>query len=200
MTVSKPFDPHSPDADPSKPVNTKTEVNGQVTLVEYDPAWPAMFQREADRIRGALGERAFKVEHVGSTSVPGLVAKPCIDILLVVADAGDDGAYVPDLERAGYVLRISEEPEGWGPHRVFKGSEINLNLHVLSDGSPEIGEVLGFRDWLRAHPEDAERYASTKRELAIQQWHYMQDYADAKADIVREIKTRMREATTIDDR
>lgn len=194
MTDAKPFDPHDPDAAPTKPVNTKTEVNGQVTLVDYDPNWPLMFQREDDRIRAALGNRALRLEHVGSTSVPSLVAKPCIDILLVVADAADDDTYIPDLQRVGYVLRISEEPEGWGPHRVFKGSEINLNLHVLSDGSPEIDRILNFRDWLRQHPEDRDRYANAKREIASRNWKYMQDYADAKDDVVKDITARITQA------
>ena len=193
MTDARSFDPHAPDADPDTPVNTRTAVNGQVTLVEYDPAWPAMFRREEGRIRGALGDRAIQVHHIGSTAVPGLIAKPCIDILLVVADAGADDAYIPDLERAGYVLRISETDDG-GPHRVFKGSEINLNLHVWSAGSPHIARHLGFRDWLRAHPEDRNRYASAKRELASQNWQYMQDYADAKDDIVQEITVHIEQA------
>lgn len=185
------FDPHSPDADPAKPVNTKTRVNGPVTLVDYDPAWPAMFERQADRIRAALGDRVIRVEHMGSTAVPGLIAKPCVDILLVVRDAGDDAAYVPDLERAGYVLRISEDGEG-EPHRVFKGPDINLNLHVWSHGSPEIERHLDFRDWLRTHPDDRDRYSDAKREIASREWTYMQDYADAKDQVVQEIANRMR--------
>ena len=192
-TSAQPFNPHAPDADSSKPVNTKTAVNGQVTLVDYDPAWPAMFQREADRICASLGDRAIRIEHMGSTAVPGLIAKPCIDILLVVEDAGDDDAYVPDLEAAGYVLRISEDGDG-DPHRVFKGSEINLNLHAWSAGSPEVDRHLDFRDWLRAHPEDRDAYANAKRELAQRHWTYMHDYADAKDQIVQEITTRMRQA------
>lgn len=188
------FDPHAPDADPAKPVNTRTAVNGQVTLVEYDPAWPAMFQRQADRIRGALGERAIMIEHMGSTAVPGLVAKPCIDILLAVVDAGNDNAYVPDLEGAGYVLRISEEYDGHA-HRVFKGPEINLNFHVWSAESAEVDRHLTFRDWLRDHPDDRDRYASAKRELAGRNWTYMQEYADAKDEVVREITARMERAT-----
>jgi GrpB-like predicted nucleotidyltransferase (UPF0157 family) len=79
-----------------------------ITLVEYDPAWPQNFSREAKRIKAALGERAIMVEHVGSTSVPGLVAKPIIDILLAVANSADEPSYVPALEEAGYVLRIRE--------------------------------------------------------------------------------------------
>lgn len=189
-----PYDPHATGADPAIPVNTPTTIDGQVTLVAPDPAWPAMFAREAARIWTALGERAARIEHVGSTSVPGLIAKPCIDILLVVTDAGDDPAYIPDLQRAGYVLRISEDVDGWGPHRVFKGPEVNVNLHVLSVGSPEIARFLAFRDWLRTHPEDRERYAAAKRDLASRHWRHMQEYADAKNDVVREISARIRDA------
>ena len=194
-----PYDPHSPDADTSKPVNTRTAINGQVVLVAYDPAWPAMFREQADRIRAALGDRALRVEHIGSTSVPGLIAKPCIDIALVVADAGDDDAYIPDLQRAGYVLRISETFHG-EPHRVFKAPDMNVNLHVPSQGSSEAAREIAFRDWLRSHPEDRDRYASAKRELASRTWQYMQDYADAKDAIVAEITARIREAERTDAR
>lgn len=193
------YDPHSADADPAKPVNAKTAINSPVALFDYDPAWPAMFQVQADRIRAALGDRALLVEHVGSTSVPGLIAKPCIDIVLVVADAGDDDAYVPDLQRAGYVLRIRETFHD-EPHRVFKAPDMNVNLHVHSRGSADAARLIAFRDWLRAHPEDRDRYADAKREIAARTWTYMQNYADAKDDIVREIAARIREAAVADGR
>jgi len=188
MTSSS-WNPHDPNADRTIPVNTPTVVNGQVVIVDYDPAWPAMFAREEERIRDALGKRALRIEHMGSTAVPGLPAKPCIDILLVVADSADEPAYVPDLEAAGYVLRI-REPD-WHEHRVFKGSEMNLNLHVWSEGSPEIDRHIAFRDWLRTHAEDRDLYAATKRELAARHWPHMQDYADAKDAIVAEIQRRI---------
>src|SRR5437016_351787 len=121
-----------------------------ITLVEYDPAWPKIFVREATRIKAALGERAIVVEHVGSTSVPGLIAKPIIDILLVVADSADEPSYVPALEAAGYVLRI-REPD-WHQHRLFKGPDTNINLHVFTQGSEEIQRTLLLRDWLRTRP------------------------------------------------
>ncbi len=191
--MTAPFDPHSPDADPSKPVNTKTAINGQVTLVDYDPAWPAMFQRQAHRIRATLGDRALQVEHIGSTSVPGLIAKPCIDMVLIVADAGDDAAYVPDLQQAGYVLRISEIFHD-EPHRIFKATDMNVNLHVHSQGSSEAERELAFRDWLREHPEDRDRYAEAKRQLAGREWRYMQDYANAKDNVVAEIQERIQGA------
>ncbi len=196
--MNAPYDPHSPNAG-HLPVNTPTPIDGRVILVDYDPAWPDMFRQQAGRIHAALGDRARGIEHVGSTSVPGLIAKPCIDILLTVADAGDDDAYVPDLQQAGYVLRHREVLHG-EPHRVFKSPDMNVNLHVLSHGSAETARMLGFRDWLRSHPEDAERYANAKRELAANHWGTMQDYADSKDDIVREIGERMREASRTDGR
>src|SRR5215467_746127 len=106
--------------------------SGPVVLVEYDPGWPALFEREAKRIREALGERALLIEHTGSTSVPGLAAKPIVDVLLVVASSADEDAYVPALEGHGYVLRI-REPD-WYEHRALKGPDTNINLHVFSQG------------------------------------------------------------------
>lgn len=166
-------------------VGEPVSVNGPIILVDYDPAWPESFAREAARIRQSLGGRALRIEHIGSTAVPGLVAKPIIDILLVVADSSDEPSYVPWLERAGYVLRI-REPE-WHEHRMFKGSGINLNLHVYTEGSPEIERYLLLRDRLRANNADRDLYAQTKRDLASREWTYVQNYADAKSDVVEAI-------------
>lgn len=161
---------------------------GRVRIQEYDPAWPGLFEREAVRIRQALGDRVLAVEHVGSTSVPGLAAKPIIDVVLVVADSADEPAYVPALQAAGYVLQI-REPD-WHQHRMLKGSNPNLNLHVFSAGCPEIERMLRFRDWLRSTNADRELYDRAKRELAARDWTYMQDYADAKTSVVAEIMKR----------
>ena len=165
-------------------------VDGPIALAEYDPGWPALFDREAKRIRGALGDRALLLEHAGSTSVPGLAAKPIIDIVLAVSDSSDEDTYLPDLEAAGYVLRI-REPE-WYEHRVFKGPDTNINLHVFSEGCEEIGLMLAFRDHLRANEADRELYQRSKRELAARDWAFVQDYADAKTEVVREIGARAR--------
>lgn len=164
--------------------------DGPIVLVEYDPAWPKQFSREAKRIQEVLGARALRVEHIGSTSVPGLVAKPVIDILLVVADSADEPAYVPALEAAGYVLRI-REPE-WHEHRLFKGPDTNINLHVFSVGSVEIERVLAFRDRLRTNAADRQLYERTKRSLAERHWKFVQNYADAKAEVVEAIIARAR--------
>lgn len=163
-------------------------LDGPILLVEYDPAWPALYEREARRIRGALAGRALLIEHVGSTAVPGLAAKPLVDVVLAVADSADERAYVPDLEAAGYVLRI-REPD-WHQHRLLKGPDTDVNLHVFSDGCEEIGRLLRFRDRLRRNEEDRLLYERAKRELAGRRWKYTQHYADAKTAVVEEILAR----------
>lgn len=167
-------------------------ASGPVVLADYDPRWPELFRREADRIRTALGDGALQVEHAGSTAVPGLAAKPIVDIVLVVADSADETAYVPALEAAGYVLRI-REPD-WFEHRLLKGPDTNVNVHVFSSGCPEVARMLLFRDRLRSNDADRELYERTKRELAQKAWKYTQDYADAKASVVEEIIARARGA------
>jgi GrpB-like predicted nucleotidyltransferase (UPF0157 family) len=167
--------------------------SGPIVLVDYDAEWPRLFAREAERIREALGERALQIEHAGSTSVPGLPAKPILDIVLAVADSANEPAYVPALEAAGYVLRI-REPE-WFEHRLLKGPDTNVNLHVFSRGCSEIERMLLFRDWLRAHESDRVLYERAKRELAQQDWQYTQHYADAKSAVVEEIIARARAAS-----
>lgn len=135
-----------------------------------------------------LGNKVLQLEHVGSTSIPGLCAKPIIDILLVVIDSADETTYVPDLEKAGYTLRI-REPE-WFEHRLFKGPDTDINLHVFSEGASEVTRMLRFRDWLRSNNADRDKYASVKRHLAQRQWRHVQHYADAKSGIVQEIMER----------
>ena len=161
---------------------------GKVEIADYDARWPQLFDREAARIRAALTDRALLLEHVGSTAVPGLPAKPRIDILLVVASSPDEPAYVPALEAAGYVLRIREP--SWHEHRLLRGPDTAINLHVFSRGCPEIERMLRFRDWLRTSEADRDLYARTKRELAQRDWKYTQDYADAKTAVVADILTR----------
>jgi GrpB-like predicted nucleotidyltransferase (UPF0157 family) len=162
--------------------------SGPIVLADYDDAWPALFEREAARIRDALGDRALLLEHAGSTSVPGLPAKPRIDMVLGVADSADEPAYVPPLESAGYTLRI-REPD-WFEHRLLNGPDTELNLHVFSAGCEEIDRMLRFRDHLRTNEADRELYARTKRELAAREWKYVQHYADAKDAVVADIMSR----------
>jgi GrpB-like predicted nucleotidyltransferase (UPF0157 family) len=169
-------------------IGERPRHDGPIVLVEYDEAWPVRFEREAKRIRAALGVRTLQVEHAGSTSVPGLAAKPIIDIVLAVPDSSDEDDYVPALEAAGYTLRI-REPD-WYEHRVLKKADPSVNLHVFSAGCEEIDRMLGFRDHLRTNEADRELYERTKRELAARTWAYVQDYADAKTKVVEEIIVR----------
>jgi GrpB-like predicted nucleotidyltransferase (UPF0157 family) len=162
-----------------------------IVLVDYDPEWPAVFARESDRIRCALGDRVLRLEHIGSTSIPGLPAKAIIDVVLAVADSADEPAYVPPLEASGYVLRI-REPE-WFEHRLLKGASPDVNVHVFSTDCPEIERMVLFRDWLRRSDRDRELYERTKRDLAQRDWQFVQHYADAKTDVVEAIIARARD-------
>ena len=163
-------------------VGTREPHNAPITLAAYDPDWPRLFDREANRLRSALGNEALRIEHVGSTSVPGLMAKPIVDILLVVPDSADEPSYVPPLQTAGYVMRL-REPE-WFEHRLFRGPDTAINLHVLSSGAAEVERMLRFRDRLRDDHTALDRYQRAKRELAQRTWRHVQDYADAKTAVI----------------
>jgi GrpB-like predicted nucleotidyltransferase (UPF0157 family) len=159
-----------------------------VVVVPYDPAWPKMFERVAAELRTRLGERARDVIHVGSTAVPGLAAKPVVDVALVVGDPSDEPAYTPDLEDAGFRL-VVREPD-WYEHRMFQRDAPAVNLHVFPVDCEEIDRLLRFRDWLRNHDDDRDLYARTKQELATHSWRHVQKYADAKQGVVAEILAR----------
>jgi GrpB-like predicted nucleotidyltransferase (UPF0157 family) len=159
-----------------------------LVLAPYDPAWPSQYAKLEGRIRDALGQTALRVEHVGSTAVPRLCAKPIIDVVLVVANSADEAAYVPPLARAGYWLKV-REPE-WFEHRMLKSPGIEGNIHVFSRGCDEVDRMLTFRDWLRTNAVDRRLYERTKQELATRGWGSVQDYADAKSSVVREILAR----------
>jgi GrpB-like predicted nucleotidyltransferase (UPF0157 family) len=163
-------------------------LSGPILIVKYDPRWPELFAREADRIRSVLGARALRIEHAGSTAVQGLAAKPTIDLVLVVEDSAHEDGYVPALEAAGYVLRI-REPD-WRQHRMFKGPDTDINLHVFSSGCNEVGRMVMFRDRLRSNAADRDLYERTKRALAEKEWKHVQNYADAKTAVIDEIIRR----------
>lgn len=184
----------SPDAgDAADPTMARVEAatigaveQRPIVLADPDPTWPETFDARAGAIRDALGAAALELHHVGSTSVPGLPAKPIIDVVLVVADPADEDGYVPALEAAGYELRI-REPD-WYEHRTLRTvGEVGTNLHVFGPGCPEVARMLAFRDHLRAHAADRDRYAELKRELAGRRWPTVQHYADAKTEVIASI-------------
>ena len=173
----------------SDPYRTVAECpEGKIEISSYNPDWRRQFDDEAGRIRAALGTAALSIEHVGSTAVPGLAAKPVIDIHLVVADAAREKNYAPSLESAGYKMVI-REPD-WFEHRMFEGKTPRVNVHVFSKRCPEVERVRLFRDWLRQSAEDAALYAETKRRLAAGNWTSVQSYAHAKQDVIDEIMAR----------
>jgi len=158
---------------------------GPFAIYNYDPEWPNKFQAHARIIKAALGDAALRIEHVGSTSVPGLGAKPIIDILLVVADSTHESIYLPQLEAAGYVLRM-RDPD-WNEHRMVRTPEKDVHIHIYSAGCAEIQRNLMFRDRLRRNIDDRRRYEQTKRELAPREWASHQGYSDAKTDVIEKI-------------
>jgi GrpB-like predicted nucleotidyltransferase (UPF0157 family) len=164
---------------------TVTPHNAEIYLAPYDPAWPAEYEAEAAKIRAALGDAALVLEHVGSTSIPGLPAKPIIDIILCVADSADEDAYVPALTAQGYRLHL-REPD-WEQHRVMKGEWPWVNLHVFTVGSQELVRMVAFRDRCRTHPAEFQLYLETKQALAGQVWRHVQHYANAKGEVVEAI-------------
>jgi GrpB-like predicted nucleotidyltransferase (UPF0157 family) len=163
-------------------------LNGAILVVPYDPAWKSLYATLEAQIRRALGEKLLVIEHVGSTSVPGLSAKPVIDVAVVVPNSADEGSYVPSLQEAGYVLRI-REPD-WFEHRMLKAPAIEANVHVFSEGCEEIERMLAFRNHLRKNEADRELYGRTKKALAARTWKHVQNYADAKSEVVRQILNR----------
>lgn len=157
----------------------------EVVLTPYDPSWPTRYEAQQQRLVAALGAKARRIEHIGSTAVPGLVAKPVLDVLLVVNDVQDEASYLGALEANGYVLRVREPG-----HRMLRTPDLGVHVHVWSEGDPAVDAHLAFRDQLRVSEDDRDRYAATKRELAARHWPTINHYAAAKTDVIREILNR----------
>ena len=163
-----------------------------IAIVAADPEWSAAYERLAGRIRAALGAHVLELQHIGSTSVAGLAAKPVIDIDLTVADSRDEAAYVGALESIGYELRIREP--AWHEHRCLMLDEPRSNLHVWSPNSPEAIRHRMFRDWLRDHPDDVEHYADAKQRAAAETNSSERDvmaYNLRKQPVIRDILDRL---------
>jgi len=163
-----------------------------IRVVEYDDGWPARFEAVAALVRAALGDAAIAVEHVGSTSVPGLAAKPTIDVDLTVTDPSDEAAYVPALEAAGFRLVI-REPD-WHQHRCLKLADPDTNLHVFGPDCPEVIRHRMFRQWLLDHPDDRDLYRRAKLTAAAETTAHagtVTDYNKRKESVLRAIYDRM---------
>jgi GrpB-like predicted nucleotidyltransferase (UPF0157 family) len=155
---------------------------GPVTLAEYDPDWPRRFAAIRADLTEALGQRAARIEHIGSTAVPGLVAKPIIDILVTVGAVEDEDAYAPAIEALGYELRVREPG-----HRMFRPATKDVHVHVWGTGSDEPEDYLLLRDRLRSSPADRQAYEQLKRELAVRNWPDLNYYAEAKGPLIAKL-------------
>jgi GrpB-like predicted nucleotidyltransferase (UPF0157 family) len=164
-----------------------------IRIVDYDPRWPELFRQHAARIAAALGPEALSIEHIGSTSVPDMPAKPIIDILVVVKDSAKEESYLPALVAAGYQLRV-REPD-FHQHRMLRTPTKDVHIHVFSAGSQEIDRYLVFRDRLRTNSADHKTYADAKRRLARNDWSDMNAYANAKTSVVEQIIGRGRKGS-----
>jgi GrpB-like predicted nucleotidyltransferase (UPF0157 family) len=156
-----------------------------LVVVDYDPAWPQDYEHWRQRVAAALGRTALGIEHVGSTSVPGLAAKPIVDIQVSVADLGDEPRYVPPLQAAGLVLRSRDE---W--HRYFRAPADrpgDVHVHVCAAGSQWEHDHLLFRDYLRSHPPACLRYAEAKRASARRWGDDGWAYTEAKTGVILDI-------------
>ena len=173
-------------ADPSEPVELIGGVEKRdIKVVPPDPTWPATFAIERAKILTALGVKAVRVDHIGSTSIPGLGAKPIIDIGLSVLDVDRDEHYLPDLIAAGYQLRVREPG-----HRMVRTPDLGVHVHVCTAGSDWERRPLLFRDWLRYDQSDRAAYNALKNQLAQEDWPDMNAYAQAKGPLITEITAR----------
>ncbi|WP_340538516.1 GrpB family protein [Nocardioides sp. GXZ039] len=173
---------------------TEAELVGGVEkrdlhLVSHDPAWASAYLEHRSRIMAGLGDAAIAVEHIGSTSVPGLAAKPIIDILVTVPDITAEEDYLVPLLAAGYVLRVREPG-----HRLVRTPARDVHVHVLEPDDPAAADYLLLRDRLRSDQGDRDLYESTKRGLLRRDWADMNAYSDAKTSVIEEIKKRARAA------
>ena len=155
-----------------------------IVIEDYDPAWTARFEQVDAALRQALPD-ARRIEHFGSTAVPGLGAKGIVDVMVTVDDADDEPAYGPALERHGLHIRLRQPG-----HRMYRTPDQDVHIHIFTEGSEAARIRLLFRDWLRHDDADRRLYEETKRELARQEWEATNDYSDAKGDVVAEILTR----------
>ncbi|NTZ50821.1 MULTISPECIES: GrpB family protein [Citrobacter freundii complex] len=165
-------------------------VNGvppieNIEVVAYDHSWPQIYSALESKIKNKLGSNLLKIDHVGSTAVPGLAAKPVIDIDVTVADAEDEEIYVLALESLGYRL-IVREPRFHG-HRLFHYENPRVNLHVFTQHTPETARHLLFRDWLRLSENDRKLYADAKLEAIKDCSFDIQKYHENKKRVVHDI-------------
>ena len=158
----------------------------RIAVVPYDPEWPALFRQLGAALRGVLGDTALRIDHIGSTSIPGLAAKPIIDIQISVAGFDPLEAFRVPIESLGFIFRASNPDLTKRYFRETPG-ERRTHIHVRRAGSWPEQFALLFRDYMRTHDEDAKRYAEIKYHLAQQYGEDRHGYTDAKGPFIWEI-------------
>ena len=179
---------------PRRPDVTDVDLVGgaevrHLEVVSYDTEWPTIFARHHARLGAALHTTAVDIQHIGSTSVPGLAAKPIIDIVVVVDDITAEEDYLAPLIAAGYVLRVREPG-----HRLVRTSARDVHIHIFETGDQAVANYLLFRDRLRMDVSDRTLYADTKQALITQGFDDMNAYSDAKTDVIAAIMSRAKTA------
>ena len=179
--------------EPQRPDVTTVEIVGgiekrELVITDHDSNWPVIYRQHETRIRAALGATALQIEHIGSTAVPGLAAKPIIDILVTVDNISAEEEYLVPLLAAGYRLRVREPG-----HRMVRTPELDVHVHIVQTGDSAADDYLLLRDHLRHNEADRDLYERTKRSLAAMDWPDMNAYADAKTDVITKIKNRARQ-------
>ncbi|WP_332898692.1 GrpB family protein [Haladaptatus sp. CMSO5] len=161
-----------------------------IILDDYDTNWPAQFEAEATNINDAIGERIERIEHIGSTSIPGMPAKPIIDMLVGVTSLKDADACITPLEALGYeyVPKFEDVMPNRRYFRKSEGKTRTHHLHMVETGSEFWTRHLAFRDYLREHPDVAAEYADLKRELAREHRHDIGAYTDGKDEFIRRVE------------
>nr|WP_249418554.1 GrpB family protein [Citrobacter freundii] len=160
-----------------------------ISVVTYDPSWPEIYSELESKIKDILGSNLLRIDHVGSTAVPGLAAKPVIDIDVTVAEAANEEVYLLALEKLGYRL-IVREPRFHG-HRLFHYENPRVNLHVFTQDTPETARHLLFRDWLRQSEKDCKLYADAKFEAIKGCSFDIHKYHENKSKVVHDIYQRI---------
>jgi GrpB-like predicted nucleotidyltransferase (UPF0157 family) len=176
---------------------TSPPLDEPIVLVDYDPRWPALFERERARVATALTSLAPAIEHIGSTAVPGLCAKPIIDMLVIVEHLDAAARYIPALAPLGYRYFPHASDSTSTTRHAFGLRDADgrrpipgYNVHIVQRDGPDHQRHIAFRDHLRAHPDDRQAYCALKRQLAAAHGADRDGYTNAKTAFVREVEAR----------
>lgn len=161
----------------------------------YDSSWPAQFEQYASQIRNIFNN--VRIEHIGSTSVPNMVGKPCIDILVIINDLQIVEDHIPEMEHAGFEYAGQFVMEGSRLFRVMKNNELLANIHFFLEGHPHNAEMILLRNYLRTHEKEVESYSHIKEELYTKYANDYASYRKFKDEYMNALKHRAQESTVV---